>query len=35
MSRDERGDDLSDMNPTGRFTDRAADYVRFRPGYPA
>ena len=22
------------MNPTGRFTDRAADYVKFRPDYP-
>ena len=22
------------MNPTGRFTDRAADYARFRPDYP-
>lgn len=26
---------LSDMNPTGRFSDRASDYVKFRPGYPA
>lgn len=26
--------DLSSLNPTGRFTDRAADYVRFRPTYP-
>jgi SAM-dependent methyltransferase len=26
---------LSDMDPTGRFTDRAADYVRYRPSYPA
>jgi SAM-dependent methyltransferase len=23
------------MNPTGRFSDRVADYVRTRPGYPA
>lgn len=22
------------INPTGRFTDRVSDYVRFRPGYP-
>ena len=30
------GDDapLHEMNPTGRFSDRAADYVKFRPGYP-
>lgn len=26
---------LSDLNPTGRFTDRAEDYVRYRPTYPA
>lgn len=25
---------LCDLNPTGRFTDRAADYVRYRPTYP-
>lgn len=25
---------LHEMNPTGRFSDRAADYVKFRPGYP-
>src|SRR5262245_64002535 len=25
---------LHEMNPTGRFTDRAADYVKYRPGYP-
>ena len=23
------------LNPTGRFSDRAADYVRYRPSYPA
>lgn len=26
---------LHTMNPTGRFSDRVADYVRFRPSYPA
>ncbi len=26
---------LYEMNPTGRFTVRAADYVKFRPDYPA
>jgi SAM-dependent methyltransferase len=26
---------LHEMNPTGRFTDRAADYVKYRPTYPA
>ena len=26
---------LHQMNPTGRFSDRAADYVRYRPAYPA
>jgi SAM-dependent methyltransferase len=26
---------LAGMDPTGRFADRAADYVRFRPDYPA
>lgn len=33
----ERADDLglAGMNPTGRFSDRAADYVRYRPDYPA
>ena len=25
---------LSDMDPTGRFTDRVADYVKHRPSYP-
>lgn len=25
---------LHDMDPTGRFTNRAADYVKYRPGYP-
>lgn len=28
-------DPLHTMNPTGRFTERAADYTRFRPAYPA
>jgi SAM-dependent methyltransferase len=27
--------DLHDMNPTGRFSDRADDYVKYRPSYPA
>lgn len=31
---DERGE-LHEMNPTGRFTDRADDYVKYRPDYPA
>jgi SAM-dependent methyltransferase len=26
---------LYEMNPTGRFTERAADYVKYRPTYPA
>ncbi|HEY2955368.1 MAG TPA: class I SAM-dependent methyltransferase [Candidatus Eisenbacteria bacterium] len=26
--------DLSDMNPRGRFSGRAGDYVRYRPDYP-
>jgi hypothetical protein len=26
---------LHELDPTGRFSDRAADYVRWRPGYPA
>lgn len=26
---------LHEMNPTGRFTDRAGDYVKYRPTYPA
>ncbi len=25
---------LHENNPTGRFSDRAADYVKYRPGYP-
>ena len=28
-------DTKSGLNPTGRFTDRVDDYVRYRPGYPA
>lgn len=27
--------DLRSLNPTGRFSDRASDYRRFRPDYPA
>jgi SAM-dependent methyltransferase len=26
---------LSDLDPTGRFGDRASDYVKYRPSYPA
>jgi SAM-dependent methyltransferase len=29
------GHDLHRMDPCGRFSDRAGDYVRHRPGYPA
>ncbi len=25
---------LAGMDPTGRFSDRAADYVKYRPDYP-
>jgi len=28
-------DPLYEMDPTGRFTDRAEDYARYRPSYPA
>jgi SAM-dependent methyltransferase len=34
MTPDERID-LAAMNPTGRFSDRAQDYRRYRPDYPA
>ena len=34
MTRDPTGD-LAAMNPTGRFSDRAEDYRRHRPDYPA
>src|SRR4051794_7813043 len=27
--------ELHELNPMGRFNDRAADYVKFRPTYPA
>lgn len=27
--------DRADVNPTGRFSDRADDYVRYRPSYPS
>jgi SAM-dependent methyltransferase len=30
----EREPELHEMNPTGRFSDRAGDYVKYRPGYP-
>jgi hypothetical protein len=26
---------LHDQNPVGRFSDRAGDYVKYRPTYPA
>ena len=26
---------LHELNPIGRFSDRAIDYVKYRPGYPA
>src|SRR5262245_13861892 len=29
------GPRLHTMNPTGRFSDRASDYVKYRPTYPA
>lgn len=35
MSGTPREPELYERNPTGRFTDRAADYRRFRPSYPA
>src|SRR5262245_2571962 len=34
MTPDAEPHDLAAMNPTGRFTDRAADYVKYRPDYP-
>ena len=30
----EREPELHERNPTGRFSDRAADYVKYRPDYP-
>ncbi|HTM58127.1 MAG TPA: class I SAM-dependent methyltransferase [Candidatus Udaeobacter sp.] len=33
--RARREPELHEMNPTLRFSDRAADYVRYRPDYPA
>ena len=35
MSAASAGDTLERMNPTGRFSDRAKDYGRYRPDYPA
>lgn len=35
MSEVPRQGGLADENPTGRFSDRAADYVKYRPSYPA
>ena len=34
MSLDREPPMLHDLNPTGRFSDRAADYVKYRPCYP-
>jgi SAM-dependent methyltransferase len=31
---DDHERELYELDPTGRFSDRAADYVRYRPGYP-
>lgn len=31
---DEQDRELYELNPTGRFSDRAADYVKYRPEYP-
>ncbi|MBI1799607.1 MAG: class I SAM-dependent methyltransferase [Candidatus Eisenbacteria bacterium] len=35
MTRDSTDPPLHDLDPTGRFSDRAEDYVRYRPTYPA
>jgi SAM-dependent methyltransferase len=35
MASDSDSLDLPSMNPTGRFSNRADDYVRYRPDYPA
>jgi SAM-dependent methyltransferase len=35
MGADAESLDLSSMDPTGRFSDRADDYIRYRPDYPA
>jgi SAM-dependent methyltransferase len=35
MNRSFESDPLAEMNPTTRFTDRAADYAQHRPSYPA
>ncbi len=35
MAHEKRDAELFDLDPTGRFSDRAADYVRYRPDYPA
>jgi SAM-dependent methyltransferase len=34
MSSERDAIDLSSLNPTGRFSDRADDYVKYRPDYP-
>ncbi len=35
MTQKRNDDPLHEMNPIGRFTDRASDYVKYRPDYPA
>ena len=35
MTREPRDGPLHAMDPTGRFSDRAGDYVKYRPDYPA
>src|SRR4051812_31297577 len=35
LSDDVAMSSLHEHNPIGRFSDRAADYVKFRPSYPA
>ena len=35
LTRDQNGDPLWEMNPTKRFSNRAVDYAKYRPTYPA
>ena len=35
MNSNDSQPQLSEMNPLGRFSDRASDYVKYRPSYPA
>ena len=35
MEPERHDQELHQLDPTGRFSDRAADYVRYRPSYPA